>query len=113
MARGLLDQAVKLVTAIVRPSRLDAVVDALAILGVDRLTVTETRGFDRSARGADATPSAADMVEVAVADERLQAVMEALRVAAHTGRAGDGMMFVTDLVGAVRIRNRERGEQAL
>jgi nitrogen regulatory protein P-II 2 len=103
----------KLVTAIIRPSRLDEVVDALSTLGVDKLTVTEVRGFDRSGEGVDAPASPGDMVEVAVPDARLQAVMEALRGAAHTGKAGDGMMFVTELLRAVRIRNRESGEQAL
>jgi nitrogen regulatory protein PII len=103
----------KLVTAIIRPSRLDEVVDALSTLGVDKLTVTEVRGFDHSGEGADAPPCPGDMVEVAIPDARLQAVMEALRGAANTGRAGDGMMFVTDLLRAVRIRNRESGEQAL
>jgi nitrogen regulatory protein P-II 2 len=111
-ARGRL-QVMKLVTAIIRPSKLDEVVDALSGLGVDKLTVTEVRGFDRPGRGADASPSPGEMVEVAVPDERLRAVIEAVRAAARTGRAGDGVMFVTDLLRAVRIRNRESGEQAL
>jgi nitrogen regulatory protein PII len=103
----------KLVTAIIRPSRLDEAVDALSRLGVDKLTVTEVRGFGGHGGGSGAALAPSDRIEVAVGDERLPQVIDALQGAALTGRAGDGMIFVTELLRAVRIRNRERGEQAL
>lgn len=101
----------KLVTAIIRPSKLEEVVDALATLGVDKLTVTEVRGY--GGHGGDAPPVPSDEVEVAVRDAALQPVVTALRAAAGTGRPGDGMILIADLLLAVRIRNRESGEQAL
>jgi len=105
----------KLVTAIIRPSKLDDVVDALSTLGVDKLTVTEARGFGghegRAYTGA--SPAPATVIEVAVPSDRLQRVIDALRAAALTGRAGDGKIFVTDLARAVRIRNGESGDEAL
>jgi nitrogen regulatory protein PII len=102
---------VKLVTAIIRPSKLDEVVDALSRLGVDKLTVTEVRGL--GGHGPGGSPAPSDEVEIAVRDAAVQPIIAALRAAALTGKPGDGVIFVADLVRAVRIRNRESGEQAL
>ena len=105
----------KLVTAIIRPSKLDDVVDALSALGVDKLTVTEARGFGghEGRASAGATPAPNAEIEVAVPTDRLEQVIDALRAAALTGRAGDGKIFVTDLARAVRIRNGASGDEAL
>ena len=111
----------KRIEAVLQPFRLDAVKSALMQVGVGGLTVTEVRGFGRQKghtelyRGAEYV---VDMlpkieVEVVVSDGRADAVVEAIRKAANTGRIGDGKIFVTPVLDAIRIRTGERGEEAL
>jgi nitrogen regulatory protein P-II 2 len=111
----------KLITAIIKPFRLDDVRNALAEVGVNGMTVTEVKGFGRQRghtelyRGAeyvvDFLPKA--KVEVAVSDELLERAVEAITAAARTGKVGDGKIFVIDLEQALRIRTGETGDGAL
>jgi len=111
----------KLITAIIKPFRLDDVRNALNEEGVHGMTVTEVKGFGRQRghtelyRGAeyvvDFLPKS--KVEVAVADDHVERVIEAITAAAKTGKVGDGKIFVTDLEHAVRIRTSETGDNAL
>ena len=111
----------KLVTAIVKPFRLDDVRNALNEVGIQGMTVTEVKGFGRQRghtelyRGAeyvvDFLPKA--KVEVAVADDLVEQVVEAIVEAAKTGKVGDGKIFVSDLEQAWRIRTGETGDSAL
>ena len=111
----------KLITAVVKPFRLDDVRNALAEVGVQGMTVTEVKGFGRQRghtelyRGAeyvvDFLPKV--KVEVAVADELVDRVIEAISTAAKTGKVGDGKIFVTELVQVYRIRTGETGDQAI
>jgi nitrogen regulatory protein P-II 2 len=111
----------KLVTAIIKPFRLDDVRNALAEVGVNGMTVTEVKGFGRQRghtelyRGAeyvvDFLPKS--KVEVAVADELVERVIEAITNAARTGKVGDGKIFVTDLSQVIRIRTGESGDSAI
>jgi len=111
----------KLVSAIIKPFKLDDVREALSELGVTGITVTEVKGFGRQKghtelyRGAeyvvDFLPKI--KVDVAVADDRLDAVIEAIATAARTGKIGDGKIFVFDLMQAVRIRTGESGAEAI
>jgi nitrogen regulatory protein P-II 2 len=111
----------KLITAVVKPFRLDDVRNALAEVGVQGMTVTEVKGFGRQRghtelyRGAeyvvDFLPKV--KVEVAVTEEFVDRVIEAIIEAAKTGKVGDGKIFVTDLVQVYRIRTGETGDQAI
>jgi nitrogen regulatory protein P-II 2 len=111
----------KLITAVVKPFRLDDVRNALAEVGVQGMTVTEVKGFGRQRghtelyRGAeyvvDFLPKV--KVEVAVTDELVERVIEAIITAAKTGKVGDGKIFVTELVQVYRIRTGETGDQAI
>jgi nitrogen regulatory protein P-II 2 len=111
----------KLITAIIKPFRLDDVRNALADVGVNGMTVTEVKGFGRQRghtelyRGAeyvvDFLPKS--KVEVAVPDDLVERVLEAISNAARTGKVGDGKIFVTDLHQSVRIRTGETGDNAL
>ena len=111
----------KLVTAILKPFRLDDVRDAVATLGVQGMTVTEVKGFGRQKghtelyRGAeyvvDFIPKV--KVEIAVAADLVDQVVEAVIGAAQTGKIGDGKIFVTDIEQVVRIRTGETGSDAL
>ena len=111
----------KLITAVVKPFRLDDVRNALADVGVQGMTVTEVKGFGRQRghtelyRGAeyvvDFLPKV--KVEVAVSDELVDRVIEAISAAAKTGKVGDGKIFVTELVQVYRIRTGETGDQAI
>jgi nitrogen regulatory protein P-II 2 len=111
----------KMVTAFIRPLRLDDVVDALEAIGVDKLTVTEVRGVGRTPPAKRSVPDESQTpqlpprtkIEMAVTNETVSKVIEAIRVAAALGLAGDGKIFVGDLEDAVRIRTGERGELAL
>ncbi len=111
----------KLIIAIIKPFKLDAVRDALTASGVEGLTVTEVKGYGRQKghteiyRGAEYAVSFLPKlkVEVAVASERAQAVVEAISEAARTGQIGDGKIFVLDLLSALRIRTGEADAQAL
>lgn len=111
----------KQITAIVKPFKLDEVREALSELGVNGLTVTEVKGFGRQKghtelyRGAeyvvDFLPKI--RVDVVVAADQVEILIEAIIKAAHTGKIGDGKIFVTPVEQAVRIRTGESGTEAL
>jgi nitrogen regulatory protein P-II 2 len=111
----------KLVTAIIKPFKLDEVREALSAIGVQGITVTEVKGFGRQKghtelyRGAeyvvDFLPKV--KIEVAVSDELVDGVVEAIEKSASTGKIGDGKIFVFDLQQVVRIRTGETGVDAL
>ena len=111
----------KLVSAIIKPFKLDDVREALGDLGVQGMTATEVKGFGRQKghtelyRGAeyvvDFLPKI--KVEIAVADDKVDSVIEAIRGASNTGKIGDGKIFVYDLEQAIRIRTGETGADAL
>ncbi|MFZ9609438.1 MAG: P-II family nitrogen regulator [Methylococcales bacterium] len=111
----------KLITAIVKPFKLDDVREALSEIGVSGVTVTEVKGFGRQKghtelyRGAeyvvDFLPKA--KVEVAVADQLVGQAIEVITKAANTGKIGDGKIFVANLEQVVRIRTGETGDEAL
>ncbi|HEX5393026.1 MAG TPA: P-II family nitrogen regulator [Rhodocyclaceae bacterium] len=111
----------KLVTAIIKPFKLDEVREALAAVGVQGITVTEVKGFGRQKghtelyRGAeyvvDFLPKV--KVEAAVRDDILDQVIEAVEKSASTGKIGDGKIFVFDVEQVIRIRTGETGEEAL
>jgi len=111
----------KMVVAIIKPFKLDDVREALSEVGMTGITVTEVKGFGRQKghtelyRGAeyvvDFLPKV--KVEVAVIDERVDAVVDAVRKAANTGRIGDGKIFVYNLDQVVRIRTGEVDGDAL
>ncbi|MGI3775685.1 MAG: P-II family nitrogen regulator [Janthinobacterium lividum] len=111
----------KLVIAIIKPFKLDDVREALTPLGVQGLTVSEVKGFGRQKgqteiyRGAEYHVSFLPKVkvEVAVPSELAEQVVEAIMKAAHTGKIGDGKIFVMDLDRAVRIRTGELDGEAL
>ncbi|HEY6131886.1 MAG TPA: P-II family nitrogen regulator [Halioglobus sp.] len=111
----------KLITAIVKPFKLDDVREALSEIGVQGITVTEVKGFGRQKghtelyRGAeyvvDFLPKV--KIEVAVADGVVEQTIEAITKAANTGKIGDGKVFVTALEQVIRIRTGETGEDAI
>ena len=111
----------KLISAIIKPFKLDEVREALSEVGVAGITVTEVKGFGRQKghtelyRGAeyvvDFLPKV--KIEVAVDDDKLDAAVEAISKAAHTGKIGDGKIFVFTLDQAIRIRTGETGKDAL
>lgn len=111
----------KLIAAIIKPFKLDEVREALSEVGVAGITVTEVKGFGRQKghtelyRGAeyvvDFLPKV--KIEVAVDDDKLDAAIDAISKAAHTGKIGDGKVFVFTLEQAVRIRTGETGKDAL
>lgn len=111
----------KLVTAIIKPFKLDDVREALSELGVQGMTATEVKGFGRQRghtelyRGAEYVVDFLPKVklEIAVADARLEDVLEVIRSAANTGSIGDGKIFVVDLEQVIRIRTGETGNEAL
>jgi nitrogen regulatory protein P-II 2 len=112
---------VKLVTTIIKPFKLDDVREALAGLGVQGMTVTEVKGFGRQKghtelyRGAEYAVDFLPKVklEVAIDESMLEHVLEAISSAAHTGKIGDGKIFVSELTQAVRIRTGETAADAL
>jgi nitrogen regulatory protein P-II 2 len=111
----------KLVTAIIKPFKLDEVREALSAVGVQGITVTEVKGFGRQKghtelyRGAeyvvDFLPKV--KIEAAVKSEQLEQVIEAIEKAARTGKIGDGKIFVYELEKAIRIRTGESDAEAL
>ena len=111
----------KLVTAIIKPHMLDDVRDSLSRLGVTGLTATEVKGFGRQKghtevyRGAEYTVDFVPKVkiELVVADDRTDAVVEGIKETARTGQIGDGKVFVSNMEQAIRIRTSEAGEDAL
>ena len=111
----------KLISAIIKPFKLDEVREALAAIGIQGMTVTDVRGFGRQKghtelyRGAeyvvDFLPKT--KIEVAIADEFLERVIEAIEKSASTGKIGDGKIFVVNLEEVIRIRTGETGAGAL
>jgi len=111
----------KLVVAIIKPFKLDEVREALTPLGIQGLTVSEVKGFGRQKgqteiyRGAEYIVNFLPKVkiEVAVHDEVVDRVVEAIQQAAQTGKIGDGKIFIFDIVQAIRIRTGETNNDAL
>ena len=111
----------KMVTAIVKPFKLDEVREALSGIGVQGITVTEVKGFGRQKghtelyRGAEYVVDFLPKVRIdaAVDDELVERVIEAIEAAARTGKIGDGKIFVSALDQVVRIRTGETGKEAL
>ncbi len=111
----------KLLTTIIKPFKLDDVREALSSLGVQGMTVTEVKGFGRQKghtelyRGAEYAVDFLPKVklEVGIADDQLESVLEAVVGAAQTGKIGDGKIFVVNLEQAIRIRTGESGNEAL
>ena len=111
----------KQITAIIKPFKLDEVREALADVGVTGLTVTEVKGFGRQKghtelyRGAeyvvDFLPKI--KIEVVVAENQLDTVLDAIVKATHTGKIGDGKIFVTEIERVIRIRTGEQDEAAV
>lgn len=111
----------KLITAIIKPFKLDEVREALSTIGVQGITVTEVKGFGRQKghtelyRGAeyivDFLPKT--KIEAAVPDDIVESAIEAIEAAARTGKIGDGKIFVSNLEQVVRIRTSETGNEAL
>jgi nitrogen regulatory protein PII len=111
----------KLVTAIIKPFKMDDVRSALSDIGVQGITVTEVKGFGRQRghtelyRGAeyvvDFLPKA--KLEIAVADNQVDATIDAIVKTANTGKIGDGKIFVSALEQVIRIRTGETGEEAI
>ena len=111
----------KKIEAVIKPFKLDEVKEALQDMGVQGMTVLEAKGYGRQKghtelyRGAeyvvDFLPKM--KIEVVVADDQVEQVLETLVNAARTGRIGDGKIFVTDLQDVIRIRTGERGAQAI
>jgi nitrogen regulatory protein P-II 2 len=111
----------KLISAIIKPMKLDEVCDALTHLGVTGLTVMEVRGYGRQRgrtelyRGGDYAVNFLPKlkIEVAVTSDMVDRVVEAIIATAQTGRVGDGKIFVSELGEVIRIRTRETGADAL
>jgi nitrogen regulatory protein P-II 2 len=111
----------KMIAAVIKPFKLDDVREALSEIGVQGMTVTETKGFGRQKghtelyRGAeyvvDFLPKI--KIEAAVSDDKVDAVIEAITKSANTGKIGDGKIFVSSLEQVVRIRTGETGSEAL
>ena len=111
----------KLITAIIKPFKLDSVREALSSLGVEGMTVSEVKGFGRQKgqtelyRGteykADFLPKT--KIELAVPDDQVEKVTTAISSVANTGKIGDGKLFVFDLETVIRIRTGETGEEAI
>lgn len=111
----------KLVTAILKPFKLDDVREALSDAGISGITVTEVKGFGRQKghtelyRGAEYVVDFLPKIklEVAISNEQLDLVLDAIASTANTGKIGDGKIFVTDLEQVIRIRTGETGSDAL
>ena len=111
----------KLILAIIKPFKLDEVKEALQEMGVQGMTVLEAKGYGRQKghtelyRGAeyvvDFLPKI--KIEVVVADDQLEAALEAITAAARTGRIGDGKIFVSEIIDVLRIRTGENGAAAI
>ena len=111
----------KLVTAIIKPFKLDEVREALAAVGIQGMTVSEVKGFGRQKghtelyRGAEYTVDFLPKlrIELSVTDALVEQAIEALCQAAHTGKIGDGKIFVTPIEQVIRIRTSETGDAAI
>src|SRR6188768_2051402 len=114
-------QTMKKIEAIIKPFKLEDVKEALAEVDVQGMTVVEVKGFGRQKghteiyRGSEYTVDFLPKVkiEVVVEDERCDTVVDAIVKAANTGKIGDGKVFVSDVVEAIRIRTGERGREAV
>jgi len=115
------EETMKLILAIIRPHRLQDVKEALSKIGVAGMTVTDVRGAGRQKgqveryRGSEYSIDllAKCKIEVAVADDQCEEIIEAIRKSACSGEIGDGKIFVLSLLDAMRIRTGERGEDSL
>jgi nitrogen regulatory protein P-II 1 len=115
------DRAMKKITAIVKPFKLDDVKGALAEIGIQGMTVTETKGFGRTGGKGEVYRGSAYVVdfipkvtiEVVVHDDAATQIIDAIEKSAKTGRIGDGKIFVTEVLEAVRIRTGERSDAAI
>lgn len=111
----------KMITAIIKPFKLDDVRDALGDIGITGITVTEVKGFGRQKghtelyRGAEYVVDFLPKIklEIAVSDEQSEQVVEALLSSANTGKIGDGKIFVAEVQEAIRIRTGEENNDAL
>ncbi len=111
----------KKIEAIIKPFKLDDVVDALAELGVEGITVSEVRGFGRQKGRTEVYKGAEYVVdflpktkiEVALPDALVESAVEAIRKTAYTGKIGDGKIFVIPVESALRIRTGEKDDEAL
>ncbi len=111
----------KLITAIIKPFKLEEVKEALSEIGIEGMTVTEVKGFGRQKghteiyRGSEYTVDFLPKVklEIAVADDTVGKTVETIIKAAKTGKIGDGKIFVTPLDEVIRIRTDERGDAAI
>ena len=111
----------KRIEAVVRPSKLDEVKEALSEVGIKGMTVSEVKGFGRtggrrevyrgSAYVVDFSPKV--MIEIVAHDDLVTTIIEAIQAVAKTGKIGDGKIFVSDVLEVVRIRTGERGEDAV
>jgi len=115
------ENSMKLIKAIIKPFKLDEVKDALTEIGVEGMTVSEVKGFGRQKghteiyRGSEYTVDFLPKVklEVAVGDEVVDKVVDAIVTSAQTGKIGDGKVFVLPIEEAVRIRTSEKGDEAV
>lgn len=113
--------SMKKIEAIIKPFKLDDVVDALAEVGVEGITVSEVRGFGRQKGRTEVYKGAEYVVdflpkikiEVVLPDALIDSAVEAIRKTAHTGKIGDGKIFVIPVESVLRIRTGEKDEQAL
>ncbi len=111
----------KRIEAVIRPSKLDEVKEALSEAGIKGMTVSEVKGFGRtggrrevyrgSAYVVDFSPKV--MIEIVAHDDLVTTIIEAIQAVAKTGKIGDGKIFVSDVLEVVRIRTGERGEDAV
>lgn len=111
----------KKIEAIIKPFKLDEVKDALQEIGIQGITVTEVKGYGRQKghtelyRGAEYIVDFVPKIklEIVIEDERVERVIETIVQTAHTGKIGDGKIFVLPVEDAIRIRTQERGEDAI
>jgi nitrogen regulatory protein PII len=111
----------KKVEAIIKPFKLEEVKDALSDVGIEGMTVSEVKGFGRQKghteiyRGSEYTVDFLPKIklELVLAESRVDAAVAAIVKAAKTGKIGDGKVFISDVVEAIRIRTEEKGEQAV
>lgn len=111
----------KLITAVIKPFKLDDVREALADIGVQGITASEVKGFGRQKghtelyRGAEYVVDFLPKVklEIAIGDDLVDSVVEAITKSAATGKIGDGKIFITNLEEVIRIRTGETGEEAI
>ena len=111
----------KLITAVIKPFKLDAVREVLADIGVQGITVSEVKGFGRQKghtelyRGAEYVVDFLPKIklEIAVEDNQVDSVIESVSKSAHTGKIGDGKIFITSLEQVIRIRTGETGSDAI